>query len=774
MLLIQSHLRFVLWLLVIQVSYCNNYASDYQQIVSGVQRVNFNQLKNTAAASSDPLPSVLSLTGNAFPFLDVDGKVIAAGVKFGNGRIVVFAHDAYLQMPLGGRDQDGFEVLVTNALNWAVGPSTKVNIASYGIRDNYGTSWINVDELENSACLKVIKCRTYYNEYTDPGVNLVLLWLIDGRDTLDVGYLRQLVAERGAGLVVGALAWTMAQQQALDQGLEGTADQVRRQDVSGFVGNILLKNTGIQFTSDFLATPTTMELKTATPEPELELPKPSPPAVDPPVEVEPPSDQQVVPAAPPPPPPPPPQQQQPTGESSTSTANVGAVIGIVVAAVVLLALAAVTAIFLINRKKQRESTTQSNVTSPPPSSSSLFILKDSSLNDKPHLMPSSLLSSPFQNNNNNYYRSNNNELPLSYDPLLSSISEALSQNNNNSNNINSSSKRTSLRSSHRGNSGSYREIAFESITFLKSIGEGSYGRVYLAQWDEAEVAIKVLTEKTFGSHTQSMSKAGGNSSSSSLLPENLVSAMEKEAELMASLRHPNIVQFLGVCLMPPCYPAIITEWCGRGSVYDVLNAAQHSSGGQLAQYLSWKRRVKMAYDTARGMLYLHNHKPRSIIHRDLKSPNLLVANDWTIKVADFNLSRLAEEHSGGGGGAFGSSVHASGLGGPNNARWLAPETIKGEPFTTASDVFSFGNVMWEFMFWNIPWKGVGDWQIALQVQAGKRPPVDVSKMPSVDLSKDMASVEGYIATMKACLSQNPEERPQFAQIASQLRQLMLD
>lgn len=731
--------------------------------------MNFNQLKNTAAAGSNPLPSVLSLTGNAFPFLDVDGKVIAAGVKFGNGRIIVFAHDAYLQMALGGRDQDGFEVLVTNALNWAVGPSTKVNIASYGIRDNYGTSWINVDELENSACLKVIKCRTYYNQYTDPGVNLVLLWLIDGRDTLDVGYLRQLVAERGAGLVVGALAWTISQQQALDQGLEGTADQVRRQDVSGFVGNILLKNTGIQFTSDFVATPATMELKSATPEPELEPPKPSPSAVDSQVEVEPSSDQQVVPAAPSPPPPPPRQQQQlPTDESSNGTANVGAVIGIVVAAVVLLALAAVISIFLISRNKQRESTIQSNAILPTPS-----IIKNNSLNDKPPLMPNSLLPSPFRNNNNTNYHSNNNALPLSYDPLLSSISEALSQNNNN-NNINSSSKSTSLTSPHRNASGSYREIAFESITFLKSIGEGSYGRVYLAQWDEAEVAVKVLTEKTFGSHTQSMSKAGGNSSSSSLLPENLVSAMEKEAELMASLRHPNIVQFLGVCLMPPCYPAIITEWCGRGSVYDVLNAAQHSSGGQLAQYLSWKRRVKMAYDTARGMLYLHNHKPRSIIHRDLKSPNLLVANDWTIKVADFNLSRLAEEHSGGGGGAFGSSVHASGLEGPNNARWLAPETIKGEPFTTASDVFSFGNVMWEFMFWNIPWKGVGNWQIALQVQAGKRPPVDVSKMPSVDLSKDMASVEGYIATMKACWSQNPEERPQFAQIASQLRQLMLD
>lgn len=603
----------------------------------------------------------------------------------------------------------------------------------------------------------------------------MLLWLIDGRDTLDVGYLRQLVAERGAGLVVGALAWTMAQQQALDQGLEGTADQVRRQDVSGFVGNILLKNTGIQFTSDFLATPATMELKTATPEPELELelelPKPSPPAVDPPVEVEPPSDEQVVPAAPSLP------QQQPTDESSTSTANVGAFIGIVVAAVVLLALAAVTAIFLINRKKQRESTTQSNVTSPPPSSSSLSILKDSSLNDKPLLMPSSLLPSPFQNNNNNCYHSNNNELPFSYDPLLSSISEALSQNNNHSSNIiNSSSKSTSLTSPLRSNSGSYREIAFESITFLKTIGEGSYGRVYLAQWDEAEVAVKVLTEKTFGSQTQSMSKAGGNSFSSNLLPENLVSAMVKEAELMASLRHPNIIQFLGVCLMPPCYPAIITEWCGRGSVYDVLNAAQHSSGGQLAQYLSWKRRVKMAYDTSRGMLYLHNHKPRSIIHRDLKSPNLLVANDWTIKVADFNLSRLAEEHSGGdgGGGTFGSSVQSSRGGGPNNARWLAPETIKGEPFTTASDVFSFGNVMWEFMFWDIPWKGFGNWQIALQVQAGKRPPIDVNKMPSVDLSNDMASVEGYIAIMKACWSQNPEERPQFTQIASQLRQLMLE
>ena len=81
------------------------------------------------------------------------------------------------------------------------------------------------------------------------------------------------------------------------------------------------------------------------------------------------------------------------------------------------------------------------------------------------------------------------------------------------------------------------------------------------------------------------------------------------------------------------------------------------------------------------MLQLHNHRP-SILHRDLKSPNLLVDKHWRVKIADFNLSRVA------GSVATVSSFTA------NNPRWLAPEVVRTNLYTKAADVFSFGIILW--------------------------------------------------------------------------------
>lgn len=106
---------------------------------------------------------------------------------------------------------------------------------------------------------------------------------------------------------------------------------------------------------------------------------------------------------------------------------------------------------------------------------------------------------------------------------------------------------------------------------------------------------------------------------------------------MASLRHPNVVLFLGVVYQPP---AICTEFCSRGSLFDVLRSATQSEAA--AASLTWSRRLGLALDAARGMLALHMHNP-VIVHRDLKSANLLVDAAWRCKVADFNLSRLIED-----------------------------------------------------------------------------------------------------------------------------------
>ena len=96
---------------------------------------------------------------------------------------------------------------------------------------------------------------------------------------------------------------------------------------------------------------------------------------------------------------------------------------------------------------------------------------------------------------------------------------------------------------------------------------------------------------------------------------------------MASMRHPNVVMYLGVCLQPPC---VVTEYCARGSLNDVFKRARATPA--LAAQLDWGRRLNMVLDAAKGMMYLHSSEP-PVIHRDLKSPNLLVDKHWRLKVA---------------------------------------------------------------------------------------------------------------------------------------------
>lgn len=87
------------------------------------------------------------------------------------------------------------------------------------------------------------------------------------------------------------------------------------------------------------------------------------------------------------------------------------------------------------------------------------------------------------------------------------------------------------------------------------------------------------------------------------------------------------VQFMGICKLPPC---VVTEYCARGSLADVLRGGKQGKPGAAAE-LTWRRRLSMALDAATGMLHLHARTP-PIIHRDLKSPNLLVDVHWRVKV----------------------------------------------------------------------------------------------------------------------------------------------
>ena len=231
----------------------------------------------------------------------------------------------------------------------------------------------------------------------------------------------------------------------------------------------------------------------------------------------------------------------------------------------------------------------------------------------------------------------------------------------------------------------------------------------------------------------------------------LIDALKAEAGLMASQRHPNIVQFMGMSTHPP---AIITEFCSRGSLTDVLRAGKRDPAS-----LPWPLRIRMATEAALGMNHLHSQTP-PILHRDLKSPNLLVDADGHIRVADFNLSKMLHDSA----ATLSSNKTMANM----NPRWLAPEVLGGGKASVASDIFGFGIVLWEILTCEIPWAGEQTFRVmSLVMMEEARPPVPP---PAALPGGGFVGLPAYEALMRRCWAQAPVDRPQnFAEVISALR-----
>ncbi|KAL4855412.1 Importin-5 [Chlorella vulgaris] len=286
------------------------------------------------------------------------------------------------------------------------------------------------------------------------------------------------------------------------------------------------------------------------------------------------------------------------------------------------------------------------------------------------------------------------------------------------------------------------EVEFKDITMLKPIGEGAFGRVFLARWHQIIVACKVLIDRD-AVHREARGEAEEEGGALTL-PAELEAKLEEEAALMAMLRHPNVVSFYGVCRTPPC---LLTEYCSRGSLHDVLSSTHRVP--RLAEQLCWQRCLSMALDGALGMLYLHSLKP-PLVHRDLKTPNLLVSDSWQAKVCDFNLSRIMEESA-----TTNSLIDI-------NPRWLSPEMIRGERATVASDVFAFAVVMWELLTWRMAGLLVSGARLTVP-PTDELPPRGIGGAPAPVVSE-------YVALMRRCWAEDPAARPSFDQISTELRQ----
>ncbi|XP_048329349.2 probable serine/threonine-protein kinase SIS8 isoform X1 [Ziziphus jujuba] len=262
------------------------------------------------------------------------------------------------------------------------------------------------------------------------------------------------------------------------------------------------------------------------------------------------------------------------------------------------------------------------------------------------------------------------------------------------------------------------EIPWEDITLGERIGLGSYGEVYRGDWHGTEVAVKRFLDQDISGES--------------------LEEFRSEVWIMKRVRHPNVVLFMGAVTRAPNL-SIVTEFLPRGSLYRLL----HRPNNQLDE----RRRLRMALDAARGMNYLHNCTP-VIVHRDLKSPNLLVDRNWVVKVCDFGLSRM--KHS-----TFLSSRSTAGT-----AEWMAPEVLRNEPSDEKCDVYSFGVILWELSTMQQPWGGMNPMQVVGAVGFQHR---------RLDIPDDMDPKVADI--IRKCWETNPKLRPTFSEIMAALKPL---
>lgn len=266
------------------------------------------------------------------------------------------------------------------------------------------------------------------------------------------------------------------------------------------------------------------------------------------------------------------------------------------------------------------------------------------------------------------------------------------------------------------------EINRTELVMHQQLGVGQWGIVSEAVWRKHDIRVAVKTLKEEMMH--------------------LEGEFLEEAELMKSMRHPNLVQLLGVCTRePPIY--IITEFMTKGNLLDYLRSCDHDQiNGFVLMY--------MATQICSAMSYLES---RNYIHRDLAARNCLVSDNHLVKVADFGLTRKVEP----------DEVYTAHVGAKFPIKWTAPEGLAYNKFTSKSDVWSFGVLLWEIATYGMtPYPGVELSEVFYTLNSGHR------------MGRPTGCPEPIHELMQQCWSWEACDRPAFWELHEQLQSLLLN
>lgn len=259
------------------------------------------------------------------------------------------------------------------------------------------------------------------------------------------------------------------------------------------------------------------------------------------------------------------------------------------------------------------------------------------------------------------------------------------------------------------------EIDPHELMLLEELGSGQFGVVRRGKWrGSIDVAVKMMKEGTMSEDD-----------------------FIEEAKVMTKLQHTNLVQLYGVCSKNrPIF--IVTEYMRHGSLLNYLRRHEQSLGSNQGLLLD------MCIQVCKGMAYLERH---NYIHRDLAARNCLVGSENIVKVADFGLARyvLDDQYTSSGGTKF-------------PIKWAPPEVLNYTRFSSKSDIWAYGVLMWEvFTCGKMPYGRLKNTEVVERVQKG------------MILEKPKGCYKEVYDVMRKCWSQLPEHRPSFRSLKEQMQ-----
>ncbi|GLE05370.1 hypothetical protein PINS_up014383 [Pythium insidiosum] len=267
-------------------------------------------------------------------------------------------------------------------------------------------------------------------------------------------------------------------------------------------------------------------------------------------------------------------------------------------------------------------------------------------------------------------------------------------------------------------------LDMHALQLGQKISQGAYGEIFHGLYDGQNVAIKRLSPHHRADREQ-------------------VDRFMQEAQLMASISHERIIHFIGVAWDNPSDLHVVTEFMDGGDLRALL--ARLDREGATTGFDRTK--VKIASQVAEGLAYLHALRPQ-ILHRDLKSRNVLLSSQLDAKLIDFGVSRARAD-----------ATMTVGVG---TLRWMAPEVMSGGHYSESADVFSFGVILSEMDTHKLPYGTKGrefsDATIIAQVSSGQLC-VDFTALADRDV----------VQLARDCMAFHPDDRPTAAVVAMRMR-----